>query len=184
MSQTVGLDRAAQVRRALVEMVAERGLHGASMAAIAGHAGVATGTAYVHYASKDELVVAAYTEVKADLGDAAIQALDSAGPPVEQFLTVWHAVREHLVADPLRARFLAQIDASPLAGRAHAAAMDDGEMLSAFSEAFRATVVDLPVRVLYDLSLGPIVRIVASGESLDATQVERLAASCWRAISR
>ncbi|NNF64568.1 MAG: TetR family transcriptional regulator, partial [Acidimicrobiia bacterium] len=57
MSPSTKVDRAALVRRAVVELVAENGFRGASMAAIAAHAGVATGTAYVHYSSKDELVV-------------------------------------------------------------------------------------------------------------------------------
>ena len=35
------------------------GFHGASMGAVAREAGVATGTAYTHYASKDDLVLAA-----------------------------------------------------------------------------------------------------------------------------
>ena len=53
---------------ALRALVAERGFHGASMSAVASAAGVATGTAYTHYASKDELVLAAYLETKAELG--------------------------------------------------------------------------------------------------------------------
>ena len=40
--------------------MAERGFRGTSMSAVAERAGVAAGTAYVHYASKDELIVATY----------------------------------------------------------------------------------------------------------------------------
>ena len=50
------LDRPAAIRRALRNLVADRGFHGASMGAVAKEAGVATGTAYVHYESKEELV--------------------------------------------------------------------------------------------------------------------------------
>ena len=46
-----GSERAARIRRALVELVAEHGLHGAGMSAVANRAGVGTGTAYVYYAS-------------------------------------------------------------------------------------------------------------------------------------
>ena len=61
------VDRAAAVRGALRMLVARDGFHGASMSAVASEAGVATGTAYTHYASKDELVLAAYREAKAQL---------------------------------------------------------------------------------------------------------------------
>ena len=63
-------DRAAAVRAALRTLVADHGFHGAAMSAVARQAGVATGTAYTHYASKDELVLAAYRETKAALGRA------------------------------------------------------------------------------------------------------------------
>ena len=47
------VDRPALIRKALRDLVAERGFHGASMGAVAQVAGVATGTAYVHYVSKE-----------------------------------------------------------------------------------------------------------------------------------
>jgi AcrR family transcriptional regulator len=56
------VDRAAAVRGAVRTLVARNGFHGASMSAVASQAGVATGTAYTHYASKDELVLAAYRD--------------------------------------------------------------------------------------------------------------------------
>ena len=88
--------------------------------------GVATGTAYVHYASKDELVLAAYSEVKAELG-AAIVHIDVTLEPSLRFQAMWRAVYEHLAADAVRARFLLQVDASPYAGAAHSEAMADPE---------------------------------------------------------
>src|SRR5262249_28622624 len=74
---TAPLARAAAVRSALRTRVARNGFHGASMSAVAREAGVATGTAYTHYASKDELVLAAYRETKAQLGAAATAGLDT-----------------------------------------------------------------------------------------------------------
>ena len=56
------------------------GFHGASIGAVAREAGVATGTAYTHYASKDDLVLAAYCETKAQLAAAAMNSLDDSAP--------------------------------------------------------------------------------------------------------
>ncbi|MGD2044134.1 MAG: helix-turn-helix domain-containing protein, partial [Acidimicrobiia bacterium] len=61
---TTRVDRAALVRRAMVEVVAEQGLNGASMSLVAKRAGVATGTPYVHYDSKDDLLIASFVEAK------------------------------------------------------------------------------------------------------------------------
>ncbi len=79
------VDRAALLRRSLLELVAERGFRGTSMSAVADHAGVATGTAYVHYDSKDELVIAAYAEIKADEGHDAFLM------PIPRYLDVFSA---------------------------------------------------------------------------------------------
>ena len=184
---TTRVDRAALVRRALVELVAERGFRGTSMAAVAEQAGVATGTAYVHYRSKDELIIAAYREVKLELGRSAVTGIDPDAPAYERFATLWKGIHAHLAADPVRARFLVQIDASPYATEAHAAAAgdpDDELMAAASASDLAALLVDLPPDVLYDLGMGPVVRLVAAGVDLGDDELDRLAEACWRAITR
>ena len=178
-------DRAALVRRALVELVAERGFSGTSMASVAERAGVATGTAYVHYTSKDDLVLAAYVELKADLGLAATGAIDRTALPSERFRLMWFAIRNHLAANPERARFLVQVEMSPYADAGHAAAMamDDGNLLEAVGADMLELFVDLPGLVLYDLSIGPLVRLIASGDDLETKDWERLCTACWRAVT-
>lgn len=186
MTTTQKVDRAALVRRALVELVAQRGFRGTSMAAVAEQAGVATGTAYVHYSSKDDLVLAAYTEVKAALGAAAGGAISLDDPPPVRFRSMWLRIRDHLVSDPVRARFLVQVDASPYSAAAHAAAVSDDEnqLMKAVGADLRELFAELPGLVLYDLGIGPIVRIVARGESLSRREWDRLAEACWRAVTR
>lgn len=182
---TTTVDRAALVRRALVELVAERGFRGTSMAAVADRAGVATGTAYVHYRSKDDLVLAAYREVKADLGSAAVEALRAEQPPPIRFQSMWFAIRDHLADDPVRAQFLVQVDASPYSASAHEAPVSDHEdqLMKAVGTDMAGLFVGLPGMVLYDVSIGPVVRLVARGEPLTKREWGRLADSCWRAVT-
>lgn len=178
-------DRPARIRRALLELVAERGFRGTSMAAVAERAGVAAGTAYVHYASKDELVIAVYLEVKAELGSAGAAAADPAAAPRDRFVALWHAIHAHLDADPDRARFLIQVEASPYAVEAHAAAMarNDELLATASDPDMQAVLADLPHEVRYDLGIAPAVRIVARGDRPDTRTLERVATACWRAIT-
>jgi hypothetical protein len=99
---------------------------------------------------------------------------------------MWRAVHDHLAADPVRARFLVQVDASPYAGAAHGEAVaDPGDQLARAASArdMRSYLTDLPLEVLYDLGLGPAVRLAARGERLSAVQLDRLATACWRAIT-
>jgi AcrR family transcriptional regulator len=181
-----GVDRAAAVRVALRRLVARRGFHGASMSAVAAEAGVATGTAYVHYRSKDDLVIAAYVEVKRDLGHAAVAGLDPDRPVPEQFRSLWRAVHDHLAADRDRARFLVQVEASPYVAQAHAAALEapDDPLLAAIAgSALGRRLAPLPLTVLYDLGIGPAVRLAASSTVLPPTELDAVAEACWRAIS-
>lgn len=179
---TTRVDRAALVRRAMVDVVAERGLYGASMSLVAKRAGVATGTAYVHYESKEELLIASFVEVKTQLGVAAFAGVDPGSPPREVFEAVWRNCHEHLSEDPALATFLLQVEASPLRTAAHDALPDD-DPLTAAADRLIDSLVDLPGDLLYDLSLAAAVRLAASGQELSKRQMDTLIESCWRAIS-
>lgn len=179
-------DKAAAVRQAMRSVVAEHGFHGASMSAVAKEAGVATGTAYTHYASKDDLVLAAYGETKAQLGRSATRDIDQDASPAQRFRTLWLAYYDYLRTHPDQARFLLQVDHSPYRGPAHDAAMAD-ENDPLISQVMKpdlvALLLPLPQDVLYDLSLGPAVRLAASGLEVKADQLEEIAAACWRAVT-
>ena len=178
-------DRAAAVRRALRTLVARNGFQGASMSAVASEARVATGTAYTHYASKDDLVLAAYCEAKAQLAVAAMAGLDTGAEPGAQFRSIWLATYRHLTANPDHARFLVQVDHSPYRSAAHAAAMAAGDRLAAHAAtpAITARLLPLPLEVIYELGLSPAVRLAAGGTGLTDEQLNEIARACWRAIS-
>ncbi len=181
------VDRAEAVRQALRALVAEHGFHGASMSAVAAKAGVATGTAYTHYASKDELVLATYLETKDEWHRAAMEGLGPATEPREMFRRMWLATYEHLAANRDHALFLLQVDCSPYNQPAHEAAMardGDPQVDAAGAPPIPALLQPLPLEVLYELGLAPAVRLAASGEKLTRDQLEAIADACWRAVSR
>jgi AcrR family transcriptional regulator len=180
------VDRAAAVRSALRMLVARNGFHGASMSAVASEAGVATGTAYTHYASKDDLVLAAYCEAKAQLAVAAMAGLDAGAEEGAQFRSVWLAAYRHLKANPDHARFLLQVDHSPYRGAAHQAAIATGDPLAAHAATpgIAARLLPLPLEVIYELGLSPAVRLAADGTELTDEQLNEIARACWRAISQ
>ena len=168
-------------------MVAEHGLHGAGMSAVAKRAGVATGTAYVYYDSKEALLLDAYREVKLELGSAAVAAVNAHADPTDRFHSIWKGVYRHLAADPARARFLVQVDHSPLAEQAHAVALDGGDdplVAAATSPDIRPLLADLTLDVLYDLGLGPAVRLAAGRSHPSDAELDAVASACWRAITR
>jgi AcrR family transcriptional regulator len=179
-------DRAAAVRGALRTLVARNGFHGASMSAVAREAGVATGTAYTHYASKDDVVLAAYRETKAKLAAAATAGLDASAEAGARFRGIWLASYRHLKANPDHARFLLQVDHSPYRSAAHEAVIADGDPLVAQAAApdAAAWLLPLPLEVIYELGLSPAVRLAAGETELTREQLSQIADACWRAISQ
>lgn len=189
----VPTDRAALVRSAVRTLIAANGLHGAAMSAVAAEAGVATGTAYVHYASKDDLVLAAYREAKLELGLAAIVRVDPTAEPAVRFEQLWLGVYRYLAAAPDRASFLMQIESSPYA-RPHqtsppetrdATVAADADPLMAAAQApdMAQLLLPLPLDVLFTLGIAPAIRLVAGGADLDQGALVLVARACWRAIT-
>jgi len=179
-------DRAALVRAALRTLVAERGFHGASMSAVATAAGVATGTAYTHYGSKDELVLATYLETKASLGAAAVAGVDPETPAGTRFRTIWLGMYHHLAAHPDHARFLVQVDASPYRAAAHAEVQRHGDPLITAASApdLARKLLPLPLETIYELGLAPAIHLVVSGATLSDAELDLVARGCWRAITQ
>jgi len=180
------VDRAAAVRSAMRALVARNGFHGASMSAVASQAGVATGTAYTHFASKEDLVLAAYAETKAQFSTAAMAGLDTNAEAGAQFHGIWLAAYRHLKTNPDHASFLLQVDHSPYRTTAHQAVIagDDPLVAHAATPDTAARLLPLPLEVIYELGLSPAVRLAAAGTELTGQQLDDIADACWRAITR
>ena len=189
MTPTTSTDRAAALRAAVRRVVATRGLHGASMSLIAAEAGVATGTAYNHYADKDDLVLSAYAEAKRELGRAAVEASEVLADDADhraRFVALWLGAHRHLRATPTDARFLLQVDASPEAAAAHERVLADGEdrlVRELADGGWAGVLVDLEPQVLYELTLAPAVRLAAREPALDDDTLEAVANACFTAVT-
>lgn len=183
---TPAIDRPAAIRRSLRDLVAERGFHGTSMGTVAKEAGVATGTAYVHYESKEELVYATYLEIKAELSAAVLQDYDATVTPFETWRHILSGAYAFLAEEPERARFLTQLEESPYYEEAHARLKAQGDSLAdaAKAEQFVDLLVPLPMEVIYALSFGVAVRLIAAGVQLKPDEIDLLVEATWRAVTK
>jgi TetR/AcrR family transcriptional repressor of multidrug resistance operon len=156
------------------------------MGAVAREAGVATGTAYVHYESKEELVYATYLELKAELSAAVFETYDETAGPRERWRRVLTAAYGYLSEEPARARFLTQLEESPYYEEAHSRLVEVGDPLAGVAEApdLVDLLVPLPGEVIYALSLGVAVRLIAAGTRLKAEELDLLVEATWRAVTR
>jgi AcrR family transcriptional regulator len=91
------------------DVFARRGLAGAPTSAISKQAGVAEGTLFTYFRTKDELVNALYCSIKLDLADALMTRFPRTGPVRDRLEYLWNAFVDWGVANPQRLNVLDQL---------------------------------------------------------------------------
>jgi AcrR family transcriptional regulator len=97
--------RREDVLAAALGMFAERGFHGTAMPEIAAGAGVATGTIYRHFASKEALVNELFQMCKRSLA-AHLDGAATHGAMRERFHALWRGLVDFARDEPLAFAFL------------------------------------------------------------------------------
>ena len=129
---------------------------------------------------------ATYLEIKEELGVAVLEGYDAAASPFVQWDHMLKRTYDFLSDEPERARFLSQLEESPYYEEAHARLIAAGDPLAeaARSEQFTDLIVDLPSQVIYTLSFGVAVRLIAAGIQLKNEELDTLVTATWRAVTR
>lgn len=91
---------------AALELFSQRGFHGTAVPAIARRAGIAAGTIYRHFASKEELVNVLYRRCKVALMTTLFEGFDLSAPPGDQFRSLWFRIAEFAREHPMAFEFL------------------------------------------------------------------------------
>jgi AcrR family transcriptional regulator len=82
-------DKLKAIAKATFTLVEQTGLSGLTMAAIAREAGLATGTLYVYFKSKEELLVALYEQAKTAVAARLMEGDDPRAPFRSRFQRMW-----------------------------------------------------------------------------------------------
>lgn len=93
----------AAILAAAVELLAEHGYTGCSVAAVAERAGIATGSVYRHFEGKAELVVELFRGVVSREVAAAREAAELPGAPADRVAAVFETFAERALKAPRRA---------------------------------------------------------------------------------
>jgi len=156
---TAGAATRERLMRAAAGIVARDGMEAATTAAIAAEAGVAEGTLYRHFESKDDLLIAAYRQMKQEVFVDAAAGVDVDAPAPERLKQTWKAIylsyRANRDAFGFGQRFAESALAEREGGEAHRAI---GRMVSDLRRAGIASgdFKNLPVDLLGNLFLAPI----------------------------
>ena len=187
-------DKRADVMQAALELMAEKGFHGAPMARIANKAGVGAGTIYRYFESKDVLINELHRELEKKIM-AVIQEGYPFGRPIrERFLYLLSELLRYLIAHPLHFRYMEQYFNSPYGISLHRDRLlgrsgNQDILMDIFEEGIAQQILkDLPVVVLFALAFGPLIPLVRDNTQgfviLDDTLIRKTTEACWDAIKR
>lgn len=109
-------DKLRAIAAATFTLVEQTGLSGLTMAAIAREAGLATGTLYVYFKSKEDLLVALYEQAKTETAASLMQGDDPALPFRSRFQRMWMNWLEHRLSHYAQMVFMEQYVNSPWFG--------------------------------------------------------------------
>ncbi len=99
-------DRRESILEAALACFVERGFHGTAMPQIAEKAGVASGTIYHYFDSKEALVNALYRSWKQVVAQRVFMAFPQDAPVREQFRVMWHQMIGFAMEQPTAFAFI------------------------------------------------------------------------------
>ena len=99
-------EKAEAILAAALTLFVDRGFYGTSVPSVAEQAGVASGTIYHYFASKEALVNALFKRWKGEITSLVLDGFRADKPPREQFRTTWEKMTEFALAHPKEFAFL------------------------------------------------------------------------------
>jgi AcrR family transcriptional regulator len=176
--------------RAALEIGARDGLEAATTAAIATKAGVAEGTLYRHFPSKDDLLIEVYRGIKREIFEAISDGEDGGEAPDARLKRVWRKLYDAYRGDSEAFMFGQRFAESALSKREGGAAHEQiagavGRLRRAGVE--RGLFKDLPGDLLSNLFFAPVGQMLKTelkGRSWTEAELDATAEAVldsWRA---
>ncbi len=102
-----------QILESALEQIREHGFHGCPVSQVARHAGVAAGSVYTYFASKDEMILELYRYVKSVVLKEISEKDDPKKNFGERFFDFWNNLTSLYQEKPAFQSFLDQFTSSP-----------------------------------------------------------------------
>src|SRR5258706_723612 len=115
-------DKRNAILTAAIDVLAERGLAATPTSAISRAAGVAEGTLFTYFSTKDELVNVMYRELKQELADVLMLGLPRTADCRRKFQHIWNGYVNWGAANPAKMQVMTQLRvATQITEESHAA---------------------------------------------------------------
>jgi AcrR family transcriptional regulator len=172
-----GADKREAILAAALRLVSRLGLHNTPMSAVAREAGVAAGTLYLYFPSKEAMLNALYLDVLGDR-DRSMRApttacsADAATSAWDGLWSFWHGLARWHLDRPDASNFAQQCKASGILSEEtrEAERRKHAEGLASFEQAVAAGQLrDMSLQVFWALAVGPITQLA---QMSDAREIE------------
>jgi len=187
-------DKRSDILQATLELIAERGFHDAPMAEISRKAGVAAGTIYRYFESKEALITALHRELEEEINVTLREGCPDDRPLRERFIHLVRCLMNHFFGHPLHFRYMEQYFNSPFGISLHRDRLmgksgSSGILMEIFDQGVETQMIKpLPKAVLFSLAFGPLISLmrdhVMGFVVLDPPLIDRITEACWDAIKR
>lgn len=184
-------DKQQQILAATLDLIHENGLQSTPMSAIAQNAGVAMGTIYHHFASKEDLVNALYKNLLDQMGSYVLGHYNGAAPVHARLTQIWTDTLQFIIHHPREFLFADQYAYSPYIDPT--AKKDDSgwqeTMVQVLSEGQKQGIIKpMNPEILIHVALGLLSSLakghIAGKYVLTDEMVETAVSLCWDAVKR
>lgn len=187
-------DKRDEIMRAALELIAERGFHGAPMAMIADKAGVGAGTIYRYFKSKDALIAEIFNELERKVVESLLQGYSLDRCLRDRFVHLSTMIIRYFMANAVHFRFIEQYMNSPYGvtlrrERLLGKARDIDLFRHLLQEGIdRQALKDMPLPLHFALAFGPILSLlrdhILGFVELDDALIQKAVEACWDGVRR
>jgi AcrR family transcriptional regulator len=182
-------DKRSALLQAALDLFAEKGFHGAPTALIARRAGVASGTLFCYFKTKDELILALFREVRAKLVEA-MEPFPLQMPVRERFIRTISGILRFVIENPKEFIFAEQYHFSPYNTAEEEGSLERNSPIRYLLLQAREEQIfkNLPLLLLESMVFGPIVSLAkehaSRGTPISEEMIRLTAEACWDALKR
>ena len=171
-----------------LKLIAINGLNGSPMSKIAKESGVATGTIYHHFESKEAIINAIYLNKKKDFQQILAQHNSSEESIKSVFSNIWKGFYSYFVNNPLIFQFTQQISHSPIITEEVKAegATYYQSIFDFYQDGIdQGVFIDMDLIIMGQLIFGNIISLVElqlNGTEITTHKLQQAITYSWRAI--
>jgi AcrR family transcriptional regulator len=185
------MDKRRNILEATSDLIAGQGLQNCPMSMIAKHAGCGAGTIYRYFETKEDLVLALFTELSNDMAESCLQGYDESSCIKQRFFTFWGNFYRFMHETPRNQTLIEQLSACPAISQElrdqamnkviHAGnkLMDDGKA--------QLLIKNMPNEILKTMTFGSLMMISKKQHMMpdmfpEPVSEQDLLTMCWDAV--